>query len=116
MSKPAQWFNPAAFMLQPVGTLGNVGRDSLTGPGYINFDFALHKNTKVGFLGESGNIEFRAEAFNIVNHPNLGMPNISTFAGALTDAETVAPLSTAGQVTSTAGTSRQIELALRISF
>jgi hypothetical protein len=86
------------------------------GPGYISFDFGLHKNTKVGFLGESGNIEIRAEAFNIVNHPNLGMPNISTFAGALTDAVTVAPLSTAGQITSTAGTSRQIELALRISF
>lgn len=113
---PDQWFNPAAFILQPVGILGNVERDSLMGPGYTNFDFGLHKNTKVDFLGESGNVQFRVEAFNILNHPNLGMPNINTFAGSLTDAVTAAPLSTAGQITSTAGTSRQIELALRISF
>ena len=113
---PNQWFNPAAFMLQPVGTLGNVGRDSLYGPGFANLDFGLHKNTKLGFLGEAGNIEFRAEIFNLLNHPNLGMPAIATFAGALTDPVAAAPLSGAGQITSTAGTSRQMEFALRISF
>ena len=113
---PAQWFNPGAFMLQPVGTLGNVGHDSLVGPGLVDFDFGIHKNTKLGLLGEAGNMEFRAEAFNLLNHPNLGMPAIATFAGALTDPVTVAPLSGAGQITSTAGTSRQMEFALRISF
>ena len=113
---PAQWFNPYAFMLQPVGTLGHVGRDSLVGPGFVDFDFGIHKNTKLGLLGEAGNIEFRAEAFNLLNRPNFGMPAIATFAGALTDPLTVAPLSAAGQITSTAGTSRQLEFALRISF
>jgi Carboxypeptidase regulatory-like domain/TonB dependent receptor-like, beta-barrel len=113
---PTQWFNPDAFMLQPVGTLGNVGRDSLRGPGFVDFDFGMHKNTKLRFLGEAGNIEFRVEAFNLLNHPNLGMPAIATFAGALTDPVTAAPLSAAGQITSTAGTSRQMQFALRISF
>ena len=113
---PTQWFNPAAFMLQPVGTLGNVGHDSLVGPGLADFDFGIHKNTKLGLLGEAGNVEFRAEAFNLLNHPNLGMPAIATFAGALTDPVTAPPLSGAGQITTTAGTSRQLEFALRISF
>ena len=113
---PAQWFNPAAFVLQPVGTLGNVGHNSLVGPGLVDFDFGMHKNSKLGLLGEAGNIEFRAEAFNLLNHPNLGMPAIATFAGALTDPVTVSPLSGAGQITSTAGTSRQLEFALRVSF
>jgi len=113
---PAQWFNPDAFMLQPVGTLGNAGHDSLVGPGFVDFDFGMHKNTKLRFLGETGNLEFRVEAFNLLNHPNLGMPAIATFAGALTDPVSVSPLSGAGQITSTAGTSRQMEFALRISF
>jgi hypothetical protein len=113
---PNQWFNPAAYMLQPAGTLGNVGRNSLYGPGFDEFDFAIQKDTKLGFLGEAGNLAFRAEFFNVANHANFGIPSATTFAGTLTAPVTEAPLSTAGQITSTAGTSRQIEFSLRLSF
>jgi hypothetical protein len=111
-----QYFNPVAFMLQPVGTLGNVQRNGLIGPGFNEMDFAIKKDTKLPFLGEGGNLEFRAEFFNIFNKTNFGMPSAPTFAGALTDPVTAAPLSTAGQITNTAGTSRQLEFSLRLSF
>jgi hypothetical protein len=114
-----QWFNPAAFILQPAGTLGNVGRNSLLGPRYVNFDFGLQKETKAPFLGEAGNVRFRAEFFNLFNHPNfpgVTRPGNAVFAGNTSDV-TEAPLSTAGQIRSTYPyTSRQIELSLRISF
>jgi len=113
---PNQWFNPAAFMLQPVGTLGNVGRNSLLGPSYTGLDFAVKKETKLGFLGEAGLLTFRAEFFNLLNHPNFAMPSTNVFAGALTDPVTVAPLSNAGQINDTQGTSRQVEFGLRLSF
>ena len=113
---PAQWFNPAAFMLQPVGTLGNVPRDGLLGPHFNEFNFAVKKETKLGFLGEAGNLTFRAEFFNLFNHPNFAMPNQSTFAGTLGDPITETPQGTAGQITTTSGTSRQVEFSLRVSF
>jgi hypothetical protein len=112
---PTQYYNPSAFILQPVGTLGNVGRNSLTGPGFSQLDFAVRKQTKARFLGEAGAIEFRAEFFNLLNHPNFAAPNGAVFSGALANA-TENPITSAGQITSTVGTSRQVELSLRISF
>jgi Carboxypeptidase regulatory-like domain/TonB dependent receptor len=112
---PTQYYNPNAFILQPVGTLGNVGRNSLTGPGYSQLDFALRKDTKTHLLGEQGGVEFRAEFFNLLNHPNFAEPNSAVFTGALANA-TEAPISSAGQITSTVGTSRQIEFSLKLTF
>ncbi len=106
---PTKYYDPNAFILQPVGTLGNVGRNSLTGPGYSQLDFALQKNMKVPLMGETGAVEFRTEFFNILNHPNFGSPNSAVFTGALANV-TETPISSAGQITSTMGTSRQIEL------
>jgi hypothetical protein len=81
---PNQWFNPAMFSLPPactgpgltncsdsIGQLGTALRNSLTGPPERNWDFSLVKDTKVGFLGEAGMVEFRAEFFNVINHPNF---------------------------------------------
>jgi hypothetical protein len=115
IGSPTEYYNPNAFILQPVGTLGNVGRDSLIGPGFSQLDLALQRNFKTRLLGDAGNVQFRAEFFNILNHPNFAEPNEAVFAGTLTDA-TETPISSAGQITSTVGTSRQIEFALRISF
>lgn len=110
------YFNANAFQLQPVGELGNVQRNGLIGPGFNQMDFAIKKDTKLPFLGEGGNLEFRAEFFNIFNKTNFAMPSPLTFAGALTDPINPTPLTSAGQITSTIGTSRQLEFSLRLSF
>jgi hypothetical protein len=74
------WFNTTAFA-NPVGADGNSPRNFLRGPGYVNLDFALIKSFTIpyGPLAESQKIDFRAEAFNLLNHPNLGQPQ-NTFA------------------------------------
>jgi outer membrane receptor protein involved in Fe transport len=72
----AQWFNTKAFTLNAPLAFGNAGRNIVTGPAFRNFDMALMKNTRIL---ESANIEFRAEFFNIFNHPNFALPgNILT--------------------------------------
>lgn len=66
------WFNVNAFQLQPLGQFGNAGRGVITGPGYASLDMGLAKFTP---LSERINLEFRAEAFNLLNHPNFDLPN-----------------------------------------
>ena len=101
------WLNSAAFTLPLAGTFGNLGRNTVYGPGFANVDFSLLKATK---LGESRDLEFRAEFFNLPNHPNLGQPS-STFN-----------TSSFGQFFQTfgatlgLGTSRQIQFALKLNF
>ncbi len=127
---PKQWFNPLMFGDPAAGTLGNAPRDFLRQPGLANWNLSLVKDTKVGWLGEAGNVEFRAEVFNVANRANFQMLGIATtaasvFAGvtpSLSNAASIAggnieaPLATAGQITNTATTSRQIQFALRLSF
>ncbi len=101
-----EWFNPAAFLAPPnnSGFYGNLGRDTLTGPGLGTWDFSLMKNTPVR---EGASLQFRAEFFNLLNRPNFNTPNAVVF--------TPSGLSpTAGVITSTATTSRQIQFALKL--
>ena len=102
----------------PYGTLGDVSRGLLPGPGLTNLDLSVNKDTNLHFLGEQGKLEFRAEMFNILNHANFGMPNGTVFSGAVKDLTpySEAPNSTAGQIASTVTTSRQIQLALKVIF
>jgi len=109
---PVRYFDPLAFAIQPIGTLGSVGRSFLRGPGSATVDISVNKDTALGFLGEAGKLEFRAEFFNILNRVNFGSPSTAVYA-ARQDVE--APLATAGQITS-ARTSRQIQFALKILF
>jgi hypothetical protein len=76
--KTVGWFNPACYGTQPFGTLGNVPRDGLIGPGLLDLDFSIIKQTRIT---EKLNAEFRAEFFNIINHTNLGQPASGVFAG-----------------------------------
>ena len=69
---PERWFNTAAFAFPPPGTFGNAGRNILDGPGFQNVNAALMKNTA---LTERVNLQFRAEFFNLFNHPNLNLPD-----------------------------------------
>src|SRR4029434_3343621 len=72
---PELFFNTTAFVTQPLGTFGNVGRNSLTGPGLIQWDFSIHKDFRIV---EGQFVQFRFEAFNFPNHPNWGNPDTST--------------------------------------
>jgi hypothetical protein len=63
--------NRAAFVAPPVGTSGNLGRNVLRGFPIFQVDMALHRRFK---LSERAYAEFRAEAFNVLNHPNFGNP------------------------------------------
>jgi hypothetical protein len=83
-SRPAgadvtQWFNPAAFVPAAPGTFGNVGRNSLRGPGYASVDLALFRNIPINGRFR---VQFRAEAFNALNHTNFLNPNATVTAGA----------------------------------
>ncbi|HEY9126704.1 MAG TPA: carboxypeptidase regulatory-like domain-containing protein [Acidobacteriaceae bacterium] len=103
----AQWFNPQAFQSPASGTLGNTTRDSLTGPGLADLDLSLAKNFAIH---ERTHAQFRAEYFNVLNHTNFTTPN----AVVLSAADTYSP--TAGRMTATATTSRQLQFALKILF
>ena len=89
----------------------------MRGPGQVNWDLSMVKNTHVGWLGEKGSFQFRAEVFNILNHTNFAFPagvgsnsNYAIFApgGGLSP--------TAGQITNTLINARQIQFALRFEF
>jgi len=101
-----KYFNPLAFIQPLEGTYGNVGRNILQGPSLAQFDFSLAKRWA---LSERFNLQFRSEFFNIFNHTNLNTPNPVVYAAA-----TGGPSPTAGVITSTATTSRQVQLGLKL--
>ncbi|MGA9882189.1 MAG: carboxypeptidase regulatory-like domain-containing protein [Candidatus Acidiferrales bacterium] len=108
-----QWINGSCYTLEPAGTLGNAGVDTLVGPRTINLDFALIKNTRIT---ERLNAQFRAEFFNIANRTDFLAPNptLYTAAGA-TDTGTPSP--TYGFITGTGPNSqREIQFAVKLIF
>ncbi|MGB9464123.1 MAG: carboxypeptidase-like regulatory domain-containing protein [Candidatus Acidiferrum sp.] len=112
LGKPGQWFNPAAFIAPPSasGFLGNVGRDTYIGPGLATWDFSVLKDTRIR---ERMSLQFRAELFNILDRANFNTPNLIVFTPPT--ATNLAGLSgTAGAITSTATTSRQVQFGLKL--
>jgi hypothetical protein len=103
---PNQWFNPNAFILPAAGTYGNLGRGVFNGPGLAGVDLSLFKNIA---LAEHVNLQIRSEFFNSLNHANFGTPNAIVFSGTQIS-------STAGLITSTATTSRQIQFSMKLTF
>jgi hypothetical protein len=104
--KQTQWYDPNAFVLPPVGTWGNLGRGVYRGPGLAEVDLSVFKNFR---LSEAFNLQFRSEFFNLLNHTNLGTPNAIVFSGTTVS-------SSAGLITTTATTSRQIQFGLKLMF
>jgi hypothetical protein len=100
-----QYFDPNAFVQPLPGTYGNAGRNILQGPGLTETDVSLAK--KFSF-SERLNLQFRAEFFNLLNHTNFNTPNPVVYAAA-----TGGPSPTAGVITATSTTSRQIQLGLK---
>jgi hypothetical protein len=95
------WFNPAAFASPAAFTFGNVGRNSVYGPGLQTLDLAIYR----GFsLTERARLEIRGEFFNALNHTNLGTPNRFVNTPQF------------GTITEAATPGREIQLGARISF
>ena len=112
LGNPDQWFDPAAFVLQPAGTFGNTGRGAFAGPDLRTLDLALAKRGRWS-AGAGRTLEFRVEAFNLLNRANFGVPELRAFAG---QADNEAPLATFGRITTTVTSSRQIQVGVRARF
>lgn len=112
---PNQYFNPNAFIVPLAGTYGNVGRDVLQGPGLATLDLSIAKRFS---LSERLNLQFRGEFFNVLNRTNFNTPNPVVFTSGPTTpspnpAASVAS-STAGVITATSTSSRQLQLGLKL--
>jgi len=103
-------FDPCAFRLQELGFNGNVGRNTVLGPNTRTLDFKLSKETAIPRITEQFRVQFRAELFNALNRPNFGVPG-----GAVFDSRGRGS-SSAGRITSTTGSARQIQFGLKFLF
>jgi hypothetical protein len=103
-----QYFNPLAFSLPAPGTLGNLGRNVLLGPGLVMLNLAADRTF---WKRENQSFRLRGEMFNVVNHPNFQMPS----GTGLFDS-TGGRLGGVGEITATTTTSRQIQLSARYTF
>jgi len=104
---PAQWFaDPTVFTAGASPHFGNLGRNAVTGPNFVNTDFSVIKNTKVT---ERLNTQLRVEMFDIFNHPNFGNPGRILGNGFGVVTNTRFP-------TGDFGSSRQIQFALKLLF
>jgi|SRR5580692_6788935 hypothetical protein len=106
LGRPNQYFNPNAFIQPLPGTHGNVGRNILQAPGLTETDLSV---TKLFSFSERLRLQFRTEVFNLFNHTNFNAPNPVVYASA-----TGGPSPTAGVITATSTTSRQIQFGLKL--
>ncbi len=90
--------------------LGNAGRNALTGPGLFNTDLAFYKNNAIPGLSEKFNIQFRAEIFNVLNHPNFAPPISSN----VLFNQNGSAVASAGQLTALQTPARQIQFGLKV--
>lgn len=100
----SDWFDKTAFTTPAQYQYGNAGRDILTGPGAVNLDASLFKRVRVRPLGEGGEVQFRAELFNSLNHPQFGLPNARV------------DLAQGGAISSLSNSMRQIQFGLKVIF
>jgi hypothetical protein len=98
---PNRWFNTSAFAIPSRGTFGNLGLNTLVGPGVNNLDFALMKRNRIS---EGMSLQFRVEAFNLANHPNFALPNSDVDSTQF------------GQIFETVGFSRQLQFGLKLIY
>jgi hypothetical protein len=98
------WFDKTAFKAPTLYNFGNAGRDILIGPGAANVDASLFKSFRLPFIGEGGQLQFRAEVFNLLNHPQFSNPN------------TRVDIAQGGTITGLSNDMREIQFALKILF
>ena len=109
------WFNPGCFAMPTLGLYGHAQRNSLVGPNLWVMDASLIKDTRIPAISEQFSVQFRAEVFNLLNHPSFQNPQNQIFSGfTTTGAGVLNPL--AGVILATNSQPRQIQLALKIVF
>ncbi len=112
-----RWFNTDAFVVQPFGTFGNVGRNTIIGPGIIQWDASMLKSFR---FAENKSLQFRLEAFNAANHPNWGNPGTGQPKEIRLNADgtttTVAANPNFGRITGMRGSMRQLQFGLKLIF
>jgi hypothetical protein len=108
---PERWVDPSAFTRPQPGFLGNLGRNTITGPNLINFDFSTAKRIAVPQLGDGASLNLRFEFFNLLNRTNFDLPSkdrMAVYSATSTQEDF-------GRITS-AGASREIQLGLKLQF
>ena len=116
VDKVNEWFNTSAFVEPTAGTFGNLRRNAIVGPAYINTNMDVQKFFNLPHAGQT--LEFRADAFNVFNTPNLAQPNASV-AGATSDeveSNYGRILSTVGTNGSVGGNGRRLQLGLILRY
>ncbi|OFW29760.1 MAG: hypothetical protein A3J28_18185 [Acidobacteria bacterium RIFCSPLOWO2_12_FULL_60_22] len=108
---PDRYFDPTSFALPEPGYFGNLGRNTLIGPGRATVDFSLAKQMALTPISEDFRIQFRAEFFNLFNRSNFSLPGTTLF-----DPRSFAYRPDVGRISSTRGSSRQIQFALKVLF
>jgi hypothetical protein len=106
----AAWFNPCAFVSAPAGELGTAARAPLYGPRFVNSDFSVIKDFPLTFR-EGMNLQFRAEIFNLFNHPQFFMNGISA-----TGEQDIGTPSSFGVLNNTVNNPRLVQFALKLKF
>jgi carboxypeptidase family protein/TonB-dependent receptor-like protein len=110
---PLQYIKTQCFSFpSPATRMGNAGRNSLIGPGPSNLDLSLSKNNHIQRISDSFNIQFRAEFFNVANHPNFSPPVVNNALFAANGAA----VTTAGLITTTSSSSRQLQFGLKFEW
>jgi hypothetical protein len=113
---PSRYWNLDAFVEAPPGQFGNAGRNAIVGPGIVAFDAEVHKQFHIPRT-ERHTLQFRFEAFNVLNHPNWGMPSLNVLSGAARSGlASTAAHQNFGVVSSTSTAMRQVQLGLKYSF
>jgi len=123
LGNPDRWWDVNAFALPPAtfdsagkqltGQRGNLGRNTLIGPSIVGFDLSVSKSLEID---EMRRFEFRAEAFNLPNHPNFNVPSgLTAFTGVAANGNPVIAPSW-GVISTTVTTSRQIQFGLKFIF
>jgi hypothetical protein len=105
VGSPDQWFDQSAFLA--VNRFGDLGRNAVVGPAFHNTDLSVVKNAR---LGSGAALQFRIDVFDLFNHPNFGPP------GNIVGSPTFGKITRTRLPTGEAGSSRQLQLAVKLSF
>ena len=104
-----EWFNYNDFTLPQPGYMGTESRGIIPGPGYFDMDTSVIKEISLRKFGESTAVQLRGDVFNVFNHTNLSLPSGIIYQSAT-------PTAAGAKISSTVGTSRQMQISAKLVF